>query len=614
MRRLSIVAVSLLLLLALGGTYSVAQTYQEAPMLSAMVAAGELPPVEQRLPNEPYVGIDQVPVSDLLGGKLEIGRYGGIIKGDTPHNQWRIEAIGKKGVRFDPQEAYPNFFKDFSVSPDGKVYSFTLREGLKWSDGMPHTTEDVRFWYEDVLLNGDLTPSIRIDFMSGSRGDAEVMKLNVVDESTFEFIYDETPWDLLQYFSHVDWDPVAYSKSFFSQYHADYTPVAEIDAAAVEHGFEKGEWAKLFRHLSGWPKLPVTLPTISPFLLKENNAQQMVWERNPYYWKVDAANNQLPYLDGWVWVKTADTEAMNMQIIAGEIDLAHQTPDAASAALYKQYGDDKGYDVRLLKDHFAAAEFFLNLTNEDPNWRQVVRDIRFRKAVSMALDRQRIIDTVYAGFAGPPQTVAIPAYDPDGANRLLDEMGLDQKDSDGFRLGPNGERFEIFIEHTTWYPEMKVMPEAIKSELEKVGIAVRTQLREGGLFWERHNSNQLYAGNLWFHHGIWPYHWYEDFLGIRWAQQWFNWSKSGGMQGEEPPPEYQELWELHRQMKTSQDYAERDRLWTEIQNKLSENLFWIPIIEYAEKPAIVNKKLGNTVVSGYTNFNNYHLELIYWKE
>ena len=210
--------------------------------------------------------------------------------------------------------------------------------------------------------------------------------------------------------------------------------------------------------------------------------------------------------------------------------------------------------------------------------------------------------------------MAIPTYDPAGANRLLDEMGLDKKDRDGFRLGPNGERFEIFIEHTTWYPEMKVMPEAIEPMLEKVGIAVRTQIREGGLFWERHNSNQLYAGNLWFHHGIWPYHWYEDFLGIRWAQQWFNWSKSGGMEGEEPPPEYKEIWELHRQMKTSQDYAERDRLWAEIKNKLSENLFWIPIVEFAEKPAIVSKKLGNTVVSGYTNFNNYHLELVYWKD
>ena len=87
MRRLPFVAVSLALLLALGATCPVAQTYQEAPMLSALVAAGELPPVEQRLPKEPYVGIDQVPVSDLQGGKLEIGRYGGIIKGDTPHNQ-----------------------------------------------------------------------------------------------------------------------------------------------------------------------------------------------------------------------------------------------------------------------------------------------------------------------------------------------------------------------------------------------------------------------------------------------------------------------------------------------------------------------------------------------
>jgi peptide/nickel transport system substrate-binding protein len=310
MRRLSLIAASLALLLALGATQSMAQTYQEAPMLSAMVAAGELPPVAQRLPKEPYVGIDQVPVSDLQGGKLEIGRYGGIIKGDTPHNQWRIEAIGKKGIRFNPQDAYPHFFKSFSVSPDGKVYTFTLREGLKWSDGMPHTTDDVRFWYEDVLLNSDLTPSVRVDFMSGSRGDSEVLELNIVDESTFQFIYDETPWDLLSYFSHVDWDPVAYSRSFFSRYHPDYTAMAEIDTAAVEHGFEKGEWAKLFRHLSGWPKLPTTLPTISPFLLKDDNAQQMVWERNPYYWKVDAANNQLPYLDGWVWVKTADTEVV----------------------------------------------------------------------------------------------------------------------------------------------------------------------------------------------------------------------------------------------------------------------------------------------------------------
>ena len=601
-----------------GGTTTTVASgeFGEAPMLAELVAAGKLPPVEDRLPIEPYVGADQIPASAFETGKVEIGRYGGIVRGDTPHNAWRIEAIGKWGIAYDPENIYPVFFKSYDVSPDGKVYTFVLREGMKWSDGVAVTTEDVRFWYEDVVLNPDLTASVKVQYRAGSRPDGKIMELEIVDSYTFRLKFAEAPYDLLAELSE-SWyaNEVVIPKHFFMNVHPKYTSMDKIDEKALEFGFQKGEWTKLFGYLRGFNNIG-SQPSINPWLVKENTPEQVVYERNPYFWKVDAAGNQLPYLDGWVWVITPNLEAMNMQVISGQIDLAHQIPSAASASLYQQYADEGGYEVVMLKDHFAAAEFFLNLTNEDPNWRAVVRDVRFRKALNYAVDRQRVIDVAYDGFAVAHQTYPYTClnYDPDMANRLLDEMGLTKKDSEGFRLGPNGERFEIFIEHTTWYPEMNDVPQVLKSMFENVGIAVQTRVREGGLFWEIHNSNRLYAGNLWFHYPIHPYTWYDDPLGLRWAPLWHRWESTNGQDGEEPPEEYKELWDLHRKMKTSQDLAERKRLWEAMKANISENVYWIPLIEYAEKPTVQSKKLGNTVSSGYTNWNNYQLELVYWRE
>lgn len=590
--------------------------YGEAPMLAELVAAGKLPPVDERLPKEPYVGVDQIPDSAFKAGKVEIGRYGGVVRGDTPHNAWRIEAVGRWGISYSPESIYPVFFKSYDVSPDGKVFSFTLREGMKWSDGVAITTEDVKFWYEDVLLNKDLTAAVKVEYRAGSRATGEVMDLVVVDDYAFRLEFAEAPYDLGPALAESFYEnTILLPKHFFMKVHPDYTSMDKIDEVALEFGFQKGEWTKLFNHLKGFNNIG-SQPFFNPWLVTENTAEQVVYERNPYYWKVDAVGNQLPYLDGWVWVKTPNLEAMNMQVISGQIDLAHQIPSAASASLYQQYAEEQGYDVVMLKDHFAAAEFFLNLTHDDPNWRQVVRDARFRKALNYAVDRQRVIDVAYDGFAVKHQKYPYDCldYDPDMANQLLDEMGMTEKDSEGFRLGPNGERFEIFIEHTEWYPEMKDVPQVLKSMFENVGIAVQTRIREGGLFWEIHNSNRLYAGNLWFHYAIHPYNWYADPLGMRWAPLWYKWQITGGRDGEEPPAEYKEMWDLHRQMKTTQNLAERDRLWEAIKANIAENAYWIPLIEYAEKPCVQSKRLGNTVSNGYSNWNNYQLELVYWKE
>lgn len=201
-------------------------------------------------------------------------------------------------------------FEDMQVSSDGRVYTFKIREGLRWSDGTPVTTEDVRFWYEDVLLNEKLTPSVSSSLKSGG----EVLKLEIIDRYTFKVMFKE-PYPLFPLFLISSAHPGTVTgfmlpSHYIKQFHPKYVGEAKAQEIAKANGFEN--WWQFIQSRclssSAWLVNP-DLPVLYPWKLSRRTTDTMlVLERNPYYFKVDPAGNQLPYIDEIVHYLVQDSQ------------------------------------------------------------------------------------------------------------------------------------------------------------------------------------------------------------------------------------------------------------------------------------------------------------------
>ena len=599
--------------------------YSEAPELAARVAAGELPPVEERLPLEPRVlsaERNDIPPEDL---NFEVGKYGGILRSVQPDPSWNPDIfvmndeslLAAPGILADGIGG--NVASSFEVSPDGRVFTLTLREGIKWSDGVPVTTEDVRFTYEDFLLNDQLTKVFPRWMRSASKSDGEPLKIEIIDDYTFRISFAERYDGFPAYLSIVQWKgytefvkPAHYLK----QWHADYTPLADLEDEIAEEGLGKGEWGALFnnRDARNWdltrPKA-LGFPVLNPWMLVDQSPTTSVYERNPYYFKVDSIGQQLPYINGLRSQVVADVEMSNLKVLAGEVDFLREDATLDKLDLYKENEDRAGYEIVLLDMHVSPTDPRLNLTYDDPVWRQVVGDVRFRKALSHAINRDEIIDAIYFGFA-TPSTFVPTAYDPAMANRLLDEVGLDRRDAQGFRLGPDGKTFEIPFEIAMHATDMVPVTEMIAEYWKDVGLKTTMKTRERGLQRTRRNANELQADIGW-HHG--PELWWGalwDFVPAGYGMAWHTWFQTAGAEGEEPPDDVKEfIAAMDRSIALSG--AERQAAIDEVRERMMENVYIILNVEDVKYPLVVNKNLGNVPTGGFAIAANFAGEQLFFK-
>ncbi|MGQ9631713.1 MAG: ABC transporter substrate-binding protein [bacterium] len=596
----------------LGIAPSLAAKYNEAPMLAEMVRAGKLPPVEERLPKEPLV----VKPGILLRADeidLEIGRYGGTerLVHHTPGSDASIFIQTNEPLLITPglyTDYYNgNVLKGYNVSPDLKVYTFYMREGLKWSDGMPVTTEDVLFAYEDVLLNKELTPTFPVWLRSASKRGGEPMKLEVLDKYTFRISFAEPYGGFPAQLAIAVWkgyQDLLKPKHYLKQFHTRYTPLEKMIPEMQKEGLSKDEWASFFnlKDVLNWDitsKHALGFPVLTPWMMEETTATSIKFVRNPYYFKVDAAGNQLPYIDRLSSTLVQNAETAVMKIIAGEVDHSYEYGTLERLPLFKENAKRGGYKVNLYKMHRTTVDIFLNLTHPDPVWRQVVRDVRFRRALGHAINSEEIVDAVYSGFAQPP--IQRPSkYDPDLANRLLDEVGLDKRDSEGFRLGPDGKRFVIPIEHHVPFTEFTATAELVREYWEAVGIKTTTKVIEPALQTARLNANELKATLSW---QTYPYMWYYSAgrhpgaysqpVGPLWNQ----WLLTNGEQGERPSAEWIKFHDLiAKAMEVSDE--ERPRVLEEWGKLIYDNVFWITTVDNAMYAVAINEKMGNVAKEG----------------
>jgi peptide/nickel transport system substrate-binding protein len=519
--------------------------YKQSPMLDGM----DLPPVKDRLPEEPKI-YNEMP-EDLM--EYEIGRYGGTLRTVTAVINWDADVFVMNNEPLVNSPGYlgkeftGNIVQGYEASADQKEFTFYLRKGLKWSDGEPVTIEDYRFAFEDVLFNEELTPIFPQWLRGGGSPDAEPVKFEVIDDWSFKLTFDREYGGLPIRLAIQGWKgytdvlkPAHYLKQFHKKYNTDE---ADLEAKIKEAGYEPGEWVNLFnfKDITNWEctgKEAIGFPRLYPWLLVKAGETVYEYERNPYYHKVDKAGNQLPYIDKIQSTLVQDMEMVTMKTLAGEVDISRESAALVKMPLYKE-NEKNGITAYLCNMHVTPTDVFLNLTHEDANWRKVVQDVRFRQALNLALNKEEIIDTIYYGFA-EPSIMQDNTYDVAKANELLDEMGL-TKGSDGFRKGPDGKTFEIPFEVQAAAPDIVPLTELIVEHWKQLGLNVTMKTIDGGLWGTRNTANELKATCIWTHTPLWQN---GDYGQGFWGPLWSRWWNTGGKEGEEPPEDVKKFYSL----------------------------------------------------------------------
>ncbi len=562
--------------------------FKEAPTLAELVKQGKLPPVEKRLPEKPLV---IVPVE-------EVGKYGGswrMAMRGRADTMLLVRQVGYEGlVIIDPDLAnvLPGIAESWKIGGNGRTFTFYIRKGIKWSDGQPFTTNDIMFWYKDIILNKELTPVIP----SWLTSEGEVVKVEKIDDYTIRFTFKKPNGLFLPYFATGAGRGLLTPAHYLKQFHANYVAKDKLNELVKKEGLNT--WVDLFNNKNNFwmnPELPVVYAwkVTTPVGV----GTRVIFERNPYYWKIDTEGNQLPYIDRLVIDIVDNIEVMKMKALNGEIDMQsrHIGQIIADYPLYAENKAKGGY--RLIKQTHTSMNSMLvifNLNHKDPVLRKLFNDKRFRIALSHAINRQEIIDLVYMGMVEPwqvsprrgtplfyePAAKNYTEYDPKKANQLLDEMGLTKRDKDGFRLRPDGKPIEITIEIGVEKSDWIDSCEMIKKYWQTVGIKVATKVIDRSL-WETRTAAGEHDIVVWWGDSgtgyeplIMPF-WYFPWShpASRQAPQWALWYQTGGKSGEAPPPEIRHQMALYTQITTTTDVNKQRQLFKQILEVQAKNLY-----------------------------------------
>lgn len=605
-------SILLLIMFGLGLTALAQASYNEAPMLAERVAGGELPPVEERLPKDPYV------VTPLE----EIGQYGGTARTVTQSvegwgDDMMLISFVNGLVQPNPEgELEPHFARQVDASDDFSTYTFHLREGVKWSDGHPYTTEDVMYWYEDVLFNPDLTPVVPLAWRYGD----EVAQVEALGDYTFRVTFaGPNPFFLNRL---VHYGNFFHPKHYLREFHPNYVEEEELNRRVREAGFS--QWFELYGFMNRAhfeSPLQVDRPTLSAYRLVEKSSEVRRYERNPYYWKVDTEGNQLPYIDGLLTEVVASRELLHGKIIAGEVDFAGFDTEIQNFPLYRRYEEPSNYRVLLWRTGLSSDVIYqVNMTHEDEVLREIFQDVRFRRALSLAINREEISEEIYFGRAEPAQHTLIPIsryykdeyaqayteYDPETARALLDEMGL-EVNSAGQRLRSDGQPISFTIEYFDWYMPKRPNVELVAEYWGEVGINVSTRPVSGELQGQRASANLMDA-TLW--HGdkatdvLFPIA-AQFFVPIApawevaWGTEWARWFNTEGESGLEPPEQIKELRGWWDEILVSPSQERIDELADKVLASQAENLWVIGTVGSTPHPVIASNSLRNVPEDGY---------------
>lgn len=590
---------------------AMAQTYQQAPALDALVASGDLPPVAERLPATPVV----------VAAVETVGSYGGNWREylNGPGESYKIpRAFAYEPlVRWTPDFSglEPNLAESWDISEDGKVFTFHLRQGVKWSDGEPFSSADIVFAVEGVFKNAELFPGGAPDWLKAG---PDPVVVDAPDDNTVRFTFTQPQGLFLQRLATQSALTLTqFPFHYMKQFHKDYAGEG-LEALVKESGF--GSWTELFlqkRNANSYAD-NVDAPVLWAWKLKQSfgdGGTQVVYDRNPYYWKVDSAGNQLPYVDTVTFKVIQDVELTALAMMNGELDSLMLGDDAAAVlankGLFIENAERGNYRVvpSPLPGPFRTVG--INLTHPDPAKRAVYANKDFRIGMSLAINRQEVIDLLYFGQGKPWQAAPVDTsrfydeafatqytqYDVAAANESLDKV-LPNKDADGFRLLPDGTRLSMMFEMLL-RPDDTDLFELLVKYWQAVGVDAQYQTEDRTL------RDTRLAGNLpdGFTWGGAEGTKGDELLLPKWtlpvhnqsyyAITWSDWFRSGGSAGEEPPAAVREQIDLYEKALATVDADAQDELVRQILGIAKEQFYAIGIATQDGGYSVVSNKLKN---------------------
>jgi peptide/nickel transport system substrate-binding protein len=590
--------------------------FKEAPDLADLVKAGKLPSVEKRLPENPAV---VKPIE-------QIGVYGGAWKLFIDSQSRLVDIgeftdIGLLRWKRDQSGPEPCMAEGWEVKDGGREFVIKLRKGLKWSDGKPFTADDVVFWWEDIVMNDEYYPIKPYYMFTASQKLGTVVKN---DDTSVSFKFPEPHGMFILYLTKEIWTFAP--KHYVSQFLPKYVDKAKLDAMAREKGFKTA--TDLLRYkfntfgpgATGGMNNP-ELPSMFPWIpTQEPPSERFVFKRNPYFYKVDTEGNQLPYIDQ-VDVRVATADVINLKIIAGEPNFQVSRQQAfQEMPLYMQYADKNEYNVYQWGDlQISECALWPNQTTPDPVDRKIFQDVRFRRALSVAINRDKINKTLYMG-QGKATAATLPPvestmykdgyaraytqYDPAQANKWLDEMGLSKRDADGYRLKPDGKRAAFVVEVPAPRLGMIDNLNIIKDDYKAIGIEIIIKPEAETLWSTRNIGNQMQIAG-------WPMGksaTETDLVPINnntdWGVAWGIWYNTGGKQGEEPPAQIKEIQEAWSEILRNTDEKVQLQMYAKILQSNADNVWVIGVVGPVPKPIIVKKWFRNVKKDGVWSYHH----------